>query len=66
MIIHVTAGEEKHDLDMPERATPFSVITVLGMYPDSVLVLKNGNVMPEDEQLSAGDSIELIRIASGG
>ena len=66
MIIHVTAGEKKHDLDIPEKATPFSVITALGMYPDGVLVLRDGNVIPEDKQLSAGDCIEIIRIASGG
>lgn len=43
-----------------------SILTDLGILPASVIVLKNGKLVPEDVTVSGDDEVRFIRIAHGG
>ena len=38
----------------------------LDILPDEVLVIKNGKLITEDEELNTGDDIRLLSVISGG
>jgi sulfur carrier protein ThiS len=54
----VTRGDEPVPIE--------SILHDLGILPASVIVLKNGKVVPEDVIASGDDQIRIIRIAHGG
>jgi sulfur carrier protein ThiS len=41
-------------------------LAILGILPEAVLAVKNGEMITEDEQLKNGDTIHLIEVISGG
>ncbi len=49
-----------------DRATIDDVLNFLGVNRESVLVSVNGEITVEEECLSKGDEIRLIRAVSGG
>jgi len=61
----IQKGVER-EVDLDEGSSSFHVIRSLGLFPDGVLVFRKGKVLPEDEPLSYGDDLEIVRIASGG
>ncbi|MCK4613549.1 MAG: MoaD/ThiS family protein [Thermoplasmata archaeon] len=66
MQIIVRLSDEERTLELPEGADGFAVIDALGLFPDAVLVLRNDEVIPEDEPLSEGDALEIIKVGSRG
>jgi len=42
------------------------LIRKLGFSPDEVVVVRNGEVITEDDEIHDGDFVELIPVASGG
>lgn len=43
-----------------------TILAELGILPASVIVLKNGKLVPEDVTASGDDQVRIIRIAHGG
>jgi sulfur carrier protein ThiS len=41
-------------------------IRAIGLYPESYLVLREGEIIPENEILRDGDTVKLIAVMSGG
>jgi len=64
--IMIKIGEIEKPLELPEGSDSFTALKSLGLHPDAVLVFRNGKVSPEDEGVSEGDVLEIVRIASGG
>ena len=52
--------------DLPAHATAMDAIRAAGLPPDLVVVLRAGVPLPEDEPLREGDTVELVRVVSGG
>lgn len=46
--------------------TLLSSLIKLDILPETVLVIRNGEMITEDEVLTDGDSIDLIEVISGG
>jgi sulfur carrier protein ThiS len=67
-IMHITViqGREEQAIDVQEGSTPLDIIRQLALAPDAFLVLRERSPIPVDEVLTDGDSIRLIRVASGG
>ncbi len=42
------------------------LIRKLGFSPDEVVVVRNGEVITEDDEIYDGDFVEIIPVASGG
>lgn len=49
-----------------DKATIESVMQDLGISSQDYVAVCNGKVVPEDDLLSDGDELKLIRIAHGG
>jgi sulfur carrier protein ThiS len=50
----------------PDPVLIEAILLDLGILPSSVIVLKNGKIVPEDVIASGMDHIRIIRIAHGG
>jgi sulfur carrier protein ThiS len=66
MDIEVELPEGHRTVSVPDDANIFALLSKLGLYPDAVLIFRDGRVLPEDETLENGDSIRIMKIASGG
>ncbi len=65
MEISVTYQGSKRNISFPGR-TARDLLKELGILPETVLVARNGEIVPESEALAGGDRIELLRVISGG
>lgn len=66
MNIDVKLPEATRTIELSDGSNAFDLLKELGLYPDAVLVFRDGKVLPEDECLENGDRIEIMKIASGG
>ncbi|HEY9074979.1 MAG TPA: MoaD/ThiS family protein [Anaerolineaceae bacterium] len=62
----VTVIIRKKELTFEAGLTVFQLFTRLGLPLEAYLVLRNGELITEDEHLREGDVIELIAVISGG
>lgn len=51
---------------MPEKSSVENLLEQLGINPETVVVLKNSEVVPDFEMISGKDKIEIIDIVSRG
>ncbi|RMG50721.1 MAG: thiamine biosynthesis protein ThiS [Acidobacteria bacterium] len=60
----VRYGDKEYEFDrrMPAR----KLLEELNILPETVVVVKNDEIVTEDEMLDVGDEIELVRVISGG
>lgn len=65
-VIKKTGRDLSQTLDMPVRSTPMDLMERLGMFVDITICLRNGTIIPCDQELVDGDSITLVNVASGG
>lgn len=49
-----------------QRMTAHQLLERLGVLSEAVVVIRNGEIVTEDEMLEVGDEVELIRVISGG
>ena len=52
--------------DMKFSGTVSKLLAKLKLNPESVVVVKNNEIVTEDEPLSDSDSVELLSVVSGG
>lgn len=65
-VVKKTGNDFSKTLDMPPRSTPMDLCEKLGMFVDITICLKNGIIIPCDQELKEGDRITLVNVASGG
>ncbi|GIW48060.1 MAG: hypothetical protein KatS3mg078_1937 [Deltaproteobacteria bacterium] len=56
----------KENLIDKERVKIEDLLKEFGIFPEAVIVAKNGEVVTEDEVAETGDEIHIIRAISGG
>jgi sulfur carrier protein len=66
MIIRVQMGSGGKAMDVVEGSTPQDVLRELKLLPDAHIVIRGREPIPIDEQLSDGQSIRIVKVASGG
>jgi|YelNatPaOPRAMG01_1025707.scaffolds.fasta_scaffold01711_11 sulfur carrier protein len=49
-----------------EGKNPMQILHSIGINTNSVIILRNGKPIPEDEDIEEGDEITVIRSFSGG
>lgn len=57
--------DSKH-LEIKDNATVADIFQKIDVNPETVLVKKKNKIITEDEPLRDGDSLELIKVISGG
>jgi thiamine biosynthesis protein ThiS len=60
----VRFGEKQFEFD--KRMTAHKLLERLGVLPETVVVVKNDEIVTEDEMLEIDDDVELVRVVSGG
>ena len=63
MITVIVGGEKR---EMPARGTIRTLAASLGLNPETVLFVVNGNLVTEDYHPQDGDTIEVVSVVSGG
>lgn len=66
MKINVSYEKKKHSVEIRAKATAADVMKKLGINPEMVIVSKNGKFVPDTEEVSPRDKIEILKVVSGG
>jgi sulfur carrier protein ThiS len=66
MRINVEGRGGAERIEVPDGSSPMDVLAALSLLPDAHIILRDGIPIPIDERLSDGDSLRLIKVASGG
>lgn len=56
----------KKEFPVRDNTTIRKTIEKLGFSPSAYLILKNGQLVTDDEMIGDGDIIELVKVISGG
>jgi len=60
----VRYGQQEYEF--AERMRVRALLEKLGILPETVVVVRNDEIVTEDEWLEVEDDVELIRVVSGG
>lgn len=55
-----------HQHEVRPGMTLLSALKLIGVLPESVIAVRNGEMILEDEILQDGDEIKLVSVISGG
>jgi len=61
----IKLGKEIKEIDKNLKRV-IDIFIELNLSPDEYLVIRDGEVLTEDEEVKESDEIELIRVISGG
>jgi sulfur carrier protein ThiS len=56
----------KQEWELEGKFTVRQAVEKVGLNPESVLAVRNGNLVTEDVRLEDGDEIRLVAVISGG
>lgn len=66
MKVTATYQGKKHVIELKERSTVRQLLETMKINPETVLVGRKKEIIPETTLLADKDSVELIRVISGG
>ena len=66
MHIYATYGKVKKKLALKYGAIALDVLQIMKINPEMVLIKRGGEIIPDNEELSDNDKIEIIQVVSGG
>lgn len=68
MKVHVTNFDNKSpvELEVDDNSTAYDILKKLELTPDTMIVLRNDQPIPIDEELNENDKIKIIQVISGG
>jgi sulfur carrier protein len=64
--VKVLLRNPRRELDVAGARTVRSLLTELGLDREAHLVIRNGTLVPSDERLDDGDTVEVRPVISGG
>ncbi len=62
--MQVTYGDDAWTFD--RRLTVIQMLKLIKVLPEAVLVVRNGQLIAEDQELVPGDLVKVVSIISGG
>jgi len=62
--MQVTYGDDAWTFD--RRLTVIQMLKLIKALPEAVLVVRNGQLIAEDQELVPGDLVKVVSIISGG
>ncbi len=54
------------EIELERGGQVYQIMSVLGLNPEEFLALKDGRLVPDDEYVKEGDTIEFLRVTSRG
>lgn len=64
--VTVIFGKKEENREIPEKTTIKEVLDAMDISSETVVVKKNSEIVMEEETLTNGDIIEVIRVIYGG
>ncbi|MBS3142805.1 MoaD/ThiS family protein [Candidatus Woesearchaeota archaeon] len=64
--MNVFIEKENKLLELNKSVTGKELLAELGINPSTVILVKNNEVVLEDEQLSETDDVKILSVVSGG
>ncbi len=61
----LSGGVREQNLEIEEGSTYEEMLESLHINPEIVIVFRNGNPVPLDENVT-GDNVEIVRVVTGG
>jgi len=65
-MVMVFIERDKKTVEQEYAGTIRRLLDALGVDPETVVVVKNGEIVTEDERCSGEDTIKLLSVISGG
>ena len=62
--MHIVYRDKEWTLD--RTVTVHQLLKYIHVLPENVLVVRNGQLIPEDEKLHPGDEVKVVAVISGG
>ncbi|MDF1515505.1 MAG: MoaD/ThiS family protein [Anaerolineae bacterium] len=62
--MHITYRDQHWSFD--EALTVLQMLKRVELIPESVLVIRDGSLLTEDQRLQPGDRIKIVSVISGG
>jgi sulfur carrier protein ThiS len=62
----ITLKYRKQEWELEGKFSVRQAITKVGLNPETVLAVRNGELITEDTRLQDGDEIRLVAVISGG
>jgi len=62
--MHIVYRDKEWSLD--QELTVSQMLKYLKLLPESVLVVRNGQLIAEDQKLRPGDEVKIVAVVSGG
>ena len=66
MHVYATYGKVKKKLALRYGAIALDVLQIMKINPEMVIVKRGEEIIPDSEELSDNDKIEIIQVVSGG
>jgi sulfur carrier protein ThiS len=68
MKVNVTKFNDKSsiELEVDEKSSAYDILRLLGLTPDTMIVLRDQKPIPIDEELNENDNLKIIQVISGG
>jgi sulfur carrier protein len=54
------------EIEVDKNSTPYDILKKLKLTPDTMIILRDGQPIPIDEELNDNDNIKIIQVVSGG
>ncbi len=68
MKLQLTKFDDKNpiEIEVADRSTAYDILKKLELTPDTMIVVRNDQPIPIDEELKENDKIKIIQVISGG
>ncbi|MDI6707806.1 MAG: MoaD/ThiS family protein [Candidatus Thermoplasmatota archaeon] len=68
MLIKVilTPEKERKEVELPKNTKIYDLVKKLNLNPDTVIVLRGDTPVPIDDVLAKEETLEIVRVISGG
>ena len=64
--MRITLLPQRRDVELPGRRRVSSILQQLGLLPGTVMVIRNDELITEQDMVEADESIEIRSVISGG
>jgi len=66
MKVMVEFYTKKKEVALPTGSTVEGLLLQLSLFPDAVIVLSEGGILPSSAPLTSGQRLKIIQVSSGG
>ena len=66
MFVKISFLKKEQEVEIEEESTVSDILKEIKLNPQTVIVSRQGEIIPDTEKVKNGDKLEAIRVVSGG